>query len=204
LAERQALALGQALQVALDFNPAAKHRRHRPHVTVTVRQDGSATYLDTGQDPSRYGLDTLCCDGLAPPHLRRPRRHPPHSRTIRDWPPDLYNLIAARDGGCRWPACTAPVHWCDVHHVQFWEHGGPTDADNGVLLCRRHHRKLHSNEGWSLKLLPDGTGELTAPDGTTGAGGGTESDLADGHRSPATTANRPDRAPSARPCPTRP
>ncbi len=60
-----------------------------------------------------------------------------------------------------------PLHWCDVHHVQFWEHGGPTDIDNGLLLCRRHHRTLHSKPGWALKLLPDGTAELTHPDGTT-------------------------------------
>jgi hypothetical protein len=168
LAQRQALALVQACQTALDFNPATKHRRHRPHLTVTVRQNGSATYLDTGMRASRYGLDTLCCDG-AWHHLTFEGRAAilRYSRTIRDWPPDLYNLIAARDSGCRWPGCTAPVHWCDVHHVQYWEHGGPTDVDNGVLLCRRHHRKLHSKEGWSFKLLPDGTGELTAPDGTT-------------------------------------
>jgi hypothetical protein len=167
LAERQALALGQALQVALDFNPNAKHGRHRPHVTVTVRDDGTATYLGTGQSPSRYGLDVLCCDA-AWHRLTFEGRAAilRYGRTMRDWPPDLYNAVAARDGGCRWPGCTAPVHWCDVHHVHFWEHGGTTDIDNGALFCRRHHRKLHSKQGWTAKLLPDATLELTHPDGT--------------------------------------
>jgi hypothetical protein len=168
LAERQALALGQALQVALDFNPSTKHRRHRPHVTVTVRDDHSASYLDTDGVPSKYGLDTLCCDAAWHTLTYEGRAAIlRYGRTVRDWPPDLYNLIAARDGGCRWPGCTAPVHWCDVHHVEWWEHGGPTDADNGALFCRRHHRKLHTKQGWTYKLLPDGTGTLTAPDGTT-------------------------------------
>ena len=170
LAERQAAALGQALQVALDFNPTTKHRRHRPHLTVTIRQDRSATYLDTGSSPSRYGLDVLSCDA-AWHRLTYEGRAAilRYGRTVRDWPPDLYNLIAARDGICRWPGCTAPAHWCDVHHVEPWEHGGTTDADNGALLCRRHHRTLHSRRGWNFKLLPDGTGTLTHPDGTTEA-----------------------------------
>jgi hypothetical protein len=166
--ERQAMALGQICQTFLDFNPDAKHRRHRPHLTVTVREDGTATYLDTGMPVSRYGLDTLNCDAAwhrldfagRAAILR-------YGRTMRDWPVELYNAIAIRDGGCRWPGCTAPVHWCDVHHAIFWEHGGHTDIDHGLLLCRRHHRKLHSKDRWILKLLPDGTAELTHPDGTT-------------------------------------
>ena len=30
--------------------------------------------------------------------------------------------------------------------------------------CRRHHRLIHK-PGYSIKLLPDGTTELTHPDG---------------------------------------
>ena len=176
MAQRRAMALGQVCQSFLDFNPNARHRRHRPHLNVTMTYerwaDGEfaapATYLDTGMPVSRYGLDVLRCDSawhrLAYKERASILRY---GRTMRDWPVELYNAIALRDGGCRWPGCTAPVHWCDVHHVQFWEDGGPTDIDNGLLLCRRHHHNLHSKDHWSLKLLPDGTVELTHPDGTT-------------------------------------
>ena len=117
---------------------------------------------------SSYGLDTLRCDAAWHRLTYKERASIlRYGRTMRDWPVELYNAIALRDGGCRWPGCTAPVHWCDVHHVHFWEHGGPTDIDNGILLCRRHHRMLHTKAGWALKLLPDGTVELTHPDGTT-------------------------------------
>lgn len=165
--ERRALALGQVCQTFLDFNPDAKHRRHRPHVTITVRSDDAvATYLGTGMPVSRYGLDVLRCDAAWHQLTFEGRAAIlRYGRTMRDWPAGLYNAIAVRDAGCRWPGCTAPVHWCDVHHVHCWEDGGPTDVDNGVLLCRRHHRKLHSKAGWHLKLLPDGLVELVHPSG---------------------------------------
>ena len=175
LAQRRAEALGQVCQTFLDFNPAAKHRRHRPHLNITMTSEQwlgleatTATYLATGMPVSRYGLDVLKCDA-ARHRLTFTDRAAilRYGRTMRDWPVELYQAIAIRDGGCRWPGCTAPVHWCDIHHVEFWENGGPTDLDNGVLLCRRHHRKLHTKDAWRLKLLPDATVELTRPDGTT-------------------------------------
>ncbi|HET7722467.1 MAG TPA: HNH endonuclease signature motif containing protein [Acidimicrobiales bacterium] len=176
LAQRRALALGQVCQTFLDFNPAAPNRRHRPHLNVSMTYEQwaahalapPAVYVETGMPVSRYGLDVLRCD--ANWHdLRYTDRATilRYGRAMRTWPADLFNAIAIRDGGCRWPGCTAPVHWCDVHHVEFWEHGGATDIDNGLLLCRRHHHKLHSKAGWHLKLLPDATVELTHPDGTT-------------------------------------
>ncbi len=55
--------------------------------------------------------------------------------------------------------------WCEAHHIWAWEDGGPTDQDNTVLLCTRHHHLLHSS-GWSIKLLPDATVEVTDPRGT--------------------------------------
>jgi HNH endonuclease len=30
-----------------------------------------------------------------------------------------------------------------VHHLRFWEHGGPTNIENGISLCPRHHTLLH-------------------------------------------------------------
>jgi len=176
LAERRAAALGQVCQTFLDFNPNASHRRHRPHLNITMTYEQwadlefapPATYVETGMPVTRYGLDALRCDSARHRLTFKERAAIlRYGRTMRDWPVELYNAIVIRDGGCRWPGCTAPVHWCDVHHVHFWEDGGPTDIDNGLLLCRRHHRKLHSTAGFRLKLLPDGTAELTHPNGTT-------------------------------------
>jgi hypothetical protein len=113
--------------------------------------------------PSAWGL--LRCDAAWHRLLiDAPSARLDYGRETRDWATDLYNAIVLRDGGCRAGACDAPSSWCDVHHVQYWEHDGTTDIDNGVLLCRRHHRMVHK-PGFHLKLLPDGTTELTTPTG---------------------------------------
>jgi hypothetical protein len=62
--------------------------------------------------------------------------------------------LKARDGHCRWPGCERPASWCDGHHLVHWIHGGPTDLDNLVLLCRRHHRMVHEG-GWKLIKTED-------------------------------------------------
>ena len=63
--------------------------------------------------------------------------------------------LNARDGHCRWPGCERPASWCDGHHLLHWIHGGTTDLDNLVLLCRRHHRMVHE-ESWQLVKTDDG------------------------------------------------
>ncbi|MEP6479500.1 MAG: DUF222 domain-containing protein [Rhodoglobus sp.] len=57
--------------------------------------------------------------------------------------------LAARDGGCRFPGCDRPPSWTEAHHIKSWHHGGQTDLDNGVLLCRHHHLLVHNN-GWRI------------------------------------------------------
>ncbi|WP_198517727.1 HNH endonuclease signature motif containing protein [Microbacterium lacus] len=58
--------------------------------------------------------------------------------------------IAARDGGCIWPECIAPISQCEYHHIKhWWEDHGATDVDDGVPLCRNCHLRLH-NQGWRI------------------------------------------------------
>lgn len=52
--------------------------------------------------------------------------------------------LAARDKGCRVPGCGMPVAWCEAHHIVPWQLGGPTDVDNGILLCNYHHHEVHA------------------------------------------------------------
>lgn len=69
--------------------------------------------------------------------------------------------LAVRDGGCVFPGCGAPPSWCHGHHVVEWSRGGPTDVDNGVLLCGFHHRLIHRGE-WRLRMVR-GRPELQSP-----------------------------------------
>jgi hypothetical protein len=61
--------------------------------------------------------------------------------------------LGIRDGGCVFPGCDMPAEWCDAHHQPGWEHGGTTDIDAMVLLCRRHHGAAHSQR-WTLRPSP--------------------------------------------------
>jgi hypothetical protein len=68
---------------------------------------------------------------------------------------------------CAIPSCAVRFSRCKVHHVWEWEHGGPTDLDNLLPLCNRHHQHFVHDKGWTLKLLPDRTLEITLPNGET-------------------------------------
>ena len=53
--------------------------------------------------------------------------------------------VAVRDGGCF--ECGAPMHRCELHHIAEWHRDqGPTDVDNLVAVCRRHHRWIETNQ----------------------------------------------------------
>ena len=63
--------------------------------------------------------------------------------------------LARKFGGCMFGGCDRPASWCEAHHVDPYEPGGPTDLDNGILLCRRHHMLLHDH-GWRIDRAGDG------------------------------------------------
>jgi hypothetical protein len=86
--------------------------------------------------------------------------------STRTVPVNLWNALVVRDEGCRWPGCDRPPGWCEAHHVQWFSAGGATRIDNLVMLCSRHHHRLHQ-PGWDAKLTPDGAFRVTHPDGTT-------------------------------------
>src|SRR5690348_1174911 len=75
--------------------------------------------------------------------------------------------LIARDRHCRWPGCERPASSCDGHHVIHWMHGGEGGIDNQVLLCHRHHWKVHEG-GWQLIKLDDGEIVPVAPTLTFG------------------------------------
>ncbi len=61
--------------------------------------------------------------------------------------------LAARDQGCIFPGCTAPLGICESHHVKHWKaHGGKTNVNNGALLCPYHHHVIHKGV-WTLRVI---------------------------------------------------
>lgn len=84
-------------------------------------------------------------------------------RTQRVISPALRRALEARDSRvCAMPGCDR-THGLAGHHVVHWSHGGRTDLDNLVLLCRYHHRLFHE-EGFGM-LRRDGRLVIRDPDG---------------------------------------
>jgi hypothetical protein len=69
--------------------------------------------------------------------------------------------------GCAVPGCAASWDQVEIHHVTWFGHGGHTDINDLLPLCRHtHHHKAH--EGlWRFKLDANRNLTITYPDGTT-------------------------------------
>ena len=78
-----------------------------------------------------------------------------HGRRVRTVTPQQWRMLIARDRGC--VLCAAGPSYCHAHHIVAWTAPaeGPTDIDNLVLVCNRHHHHIHQ---YNLTLIrqPDG------------------------------------------------
>ena len=145
----------------------------RPRIGVTIDYHALRTGLDTG--PGAGLLDTgerlsaaavrrLACDADVLPYVLGTRSQILDvGRASRLVTLGLWLALIARDRQCAFPGCTRPPIACDAHHIRHWIDGGPTSLDNLVLLCRAHHRLLHTTP-WQVHLNPtDHRPEFTPP-----------------------------------------
>ena len=138
-----------------------------PAGDLPPRPAAAPATLGDGTPLHPAAFDRVACDARFRRLLVDPRAVPVElGRATRQVPASLRKYVALRDGGCRYPGCPRAVAFCEAHHVVFWRHGGATSADNLVLLCRYHHHLVHERHH-EVKLLPDGTVEVTRPDGRT-------------------------------------
>ena len=172
-ATRRADALGDVCRFFLDHQRTRRAGRHRPHINLVLDIErfralsgAGATSVDgTGVD--RTTVERLLCDAALHRVLTRGRSAVlDYGTATRTIPAPLFNALAVRDQRCRFPGCDRPAAWCEGHHVRPWLLGGSTQLSNLVLVCSRHHHLFHK-PGWHAKLLPDGTLEITDPQGRT-------------------------------------
>ena len=72
-------------------------------------------------------------------------------RTSRLYTKKQRIALAARDGGCMFPGCERPPSWTEAHHIRHVKRDhGETNIDDGILLCRHHHRLVH-DQGWEFR-----------------------------------------------------
>jgi len=168
--ERQAEALADVCGYVLDHAPSSvvpECGGHRPHVNVLVRLEdlenrARAAALDFGSTLSPESLRMLCCDAAVVPIVMDGAGQPLDvGRATRTIPDGLRRAVAARDRGCAHPGCDRPPSWCECHHIVPWECGGETKLSNLAMLCRVHHRQIHSTE-WICRIR-DGLPEFIPP-----------------------------------------
>lgn len=127
----------------------------RVHVAVDdlVRGSGAAWLEGQSAAVSVATAERLACSGSYQPIVVRPDERLDVGRAQRLFTERQRIALAVVWGGCAIEQCDRPPSWTEAHHADPWSRGGPTDVDNGVLLCRHHHLLLH-NGGWRIDRPP--------------------------------------------------
>ncbi|WP_245976266.1 HNH endonuclease signature motif containing protein [Amycolatopsis palatopharyngis] len=166
-AQRQGDALAEIISrtARADDLPTTGGERAVVIVTVSLaelEQRADTAMLDARGYTSISQLRRWCCEAkVLPAVLGTHGEVLDLGRNQRLATPGQRRALALRDRGCVRPGCTRGPKWCQVHHVISWIDHGPSDLDNMILVCARHHRELHHTE-WSVRIR-HGTPEFIPP-----------------------------------------
>jgi len=146
--------LRQAASINTDVLVGVGAPAVRVIVPIEALESGTGHGVIEGTNEA-VGIGTVqtlaCANGIQPITLDPHGHHLDLGREQRLFNRHQRIALAIRDGGCLWTNCERPPSWTEAHHIDHWAHGGRTDIDRGVLLCRHHHLRLH-NEGWTIHL----------------------------------------------------
>jgi hypothetical protein len=162
-AQRRADALVTIAEIALRAGELPVTGGVKPHVTIhvtvaTLRGDAHApgAELASGAVVGTHTARRVSCDAEISRVVFAPTGEILDSgRATRTFTTAQTRAIVARDRHCVWPGCDAPPGWCDAHHITHWANGGHTAVTNAVLLCGRHHDRIHHTPAVITKR-PDG------------------------------------------------
>lgn len=150
-------AFTELLRSSATIDRAALLGGDEPTVRVLVRVADLASenpaghgVLESGESVGMATVARLACGGSESVLFADDGRVLTLGRTQRLFNRRQRRALAARDGGCMWPGCERPPSWTEAHHIRPWAQGGRTDVDDGILLCRHHHLRLH-DEGWRIR-----------------------------------------------------
>jgi hypothetical protein len=167
-AARRADALIDVCQLALRTGQLPATGGQPAQITVTIdldtlQRDLAIGHLDTGQLLTPEATRRIACDAHIIPAILNSASVPIDiGRTRRPFTGATRTAILLRDGGCAFPGCERPPRATDIHHITYWTHGGTTDRDNGVALCRHHHQLIHHTD-WTIRIGADHRPDFTPP-----------------------------------------
>ncbi|WP_338857013.1 DUF222 domain-containing protein [Gordonia hongkongensis] len=122
----------------------------RTQLMLTIPATGDLATLPWTGSVSHATAKLASCDGSLTEIILDGEGVPLQmGHTHRLYPAHLRKAIIVRDACCI--KCGAPPSHTQVHHVTHWADGGPTDLDNGCLLCQRCHTQVH-HSGWDIVM----------------------------------------------------
>ena len=137
----------------------ARRDRYRINLFLNPDDDQAVRWADRGGVPA-WLAGKLTCDGAISPVFVADGKPAAVGRTQRIVPERTRRLVLYRDHHkCRIPWCER-TRWLDVHHIEHWSDGGPTDPWNLVPACDRCHDAIHRGD---LHV----SGDADQPDGLT-------------------------------------
>ena len=165
--KRLADALVELAGHALDSGVIPDRGSQRPHLQVTTsletllgRIGAAAADLELSLPLSSKCVERLACDcNVTRVLLDADSMVIDIGRTDRKIKGATRRALNHRDRHCRWPGCERPASWSQGHHLKHWADGGIHVLPNLVLLCRRHHMKVHEG-AWEVSW--NEAGELVA------------------------------------------
>jgi hypothetical protein len=86
-------------------------------------------------------------------------------RTTRIANRDQRRALRAVHRTCVIPGCDVAFEHCEIHHVWWYDHHGPTDLALLAPVCVGHHHHIH-HDGWDLAITADRRIIVILPDGT--------------------------------------
>ncbi|WP_055475570.1 HNH endonuclease [Gordonia sp. HS-NH1] len=122
----------------------------RTQLMLTIPAVGDPATLPWTGSVSQASARQVSCDGSLTEIILDDEGVPLQmGHTHRLFPAHLRRAVIIRDTCCI--KCGAPPSHTQVHHVTHWADGGPTDLDNGCLLCQRCHTQVH-HHGWDIVM----------------------------------------------------
>ncbi len=142
------------------------HLHAKTAATVLVRIDLEslrgqlkAAGLDTDDPISAAEARRLACGaGVVPAVLGGASQPLDLGRSQRLFSETQRIALGLRHSTCAADGCDRPVAWCELHHLDPWSRGGPSDLTNAMPLCGFHHRRIHDK---SYDHRRSSTGALT-------------------------------------------
>jgi hypothetical protein len=141
----------------LDRQPVGSNRPHVMFLTDLATFAGESVGVcetDRGVRIAPGTMRRIACDAFVSSALVDARSAVLDlGRATRTFTPEQYRAILAQYPTCTGLGCTVPSSECEMHHTDWWEHGGATDLGNGLPLCGHDHHLVHEQR-WQVARDP--------------------------------------------------